>query len=96
MGEALKGLLAELEACRGEESACKLLVGDVPHTLQVPMDLNTCQELKALSKVFGCEPGHLALVILKSALTDIHSGLDEDLDALAREAKTAAGSQCCF
>ncbi|TDR82230.1 hypothetical protein [Paludibacterium purpuratum] len=96
MGEALKGLLAELEACRGEDTACKLLFAEVPHTQQIPMDLQTCHELKALAEVFGCEPAHLAFVILRSALADIHAGLDDDLAVMAREAKAAAGSHCCF
>ena len=96
MGESLKGLLAELEACRGENAACSLLLGEVPHTLQMPMDVQTCHELKALAEVFGCEPAHLAFVILRAALSEIHAGLDDDLAVLAREAKTAAGTHCCF
>ncbi|MBV8049178.1 MAG: hypothetical protein JO171_18665 [Paludibacterium sp.] len=96
MGEALKGLLDELEACRGEDTACKLLLGETPHSVQLPMDGQTCHELKALAEVFGCEPAHLGFVILRSALKDIHAGLDDDLDALARSAREAAGSHCCF
>ncbi|WP_215776934.1 MULTISPECIES: hypothetical protein [unclassified Paludibacterium] len=96
MGEALTGLLAELEACRGEATARKLLFAEVPHALQMPMDLQTCHELKALADVFDCEPAHLAFVILRSALADIHHGLDDDLAMLAKAAREAAGSQCCF
>lgn len=96
MGDALQGLLSELETCRGEDAACRILFADVPHTLQMPLDLQTCHELKALADVFGCEPAHLAFLILKSALQDIHSGLDNDLALLAQEARTAAGSHCCF
>lgn len=84
MGEALTKLLSELEACRGEAAARSLLCSETGETLLLPVDTQTCCELKALADVFGCEPGHLALVILKSALADIHSGLDDDLDQLAR------------
>jgi hypothetical protein len=96
MGDALNALLSELETCRGEESACRALFTDVPHTLPMPMDLQTCHELKALADVFGCEPAHLAFLIVKSALQDIHDGLDNDLALLAQEARKAAGTHCCF
>ena len=95
MGEALKGLLSELEACRGEAEARNLLIGETPHALQLPIDLQTCHELKALADVFGCEPAHLAFVILRSALTDIHEGLDDDLASMAMAARQRLSSSCC-
>ena len=96
MKDALQALLSELETCRGEEVACRALFADAPHTLPMPMDLQTCHELKALADVFGCEPAHLAFLILRSALQDIHSGLDNELARLAQDARRAAGSHCCF
>lgn len=94
MEDALKGLLSELEACRGEAAARKLLIGDTPHALQMPIDTNTCHELKALADVFDCEPAHLAFMILKTALAEIHEGLDEDLAAMATEARQRMASGC--
>lgn len=85
MGEALTKLLSELESCRGDVAAGSRLCTQTGETLVLPVDGATCCELKALADVFGCEPGHLAQAILKSALADIHSGLDDDLDHLARQ-----------
>jgi len=94
MGNSLKELLSELEACRGESAASKLLVCDTPHTLLMPIDLQTCHELKALAQVFDCEPPHLALLIMKAALVEIHAGLDDDLARLALEARHTMGESC--
>lgn len=96
MEDALQALLSELETCRGEEAACRVLFAEVPHTIPMPMDLQTCHELKALADVFGCEPAHLGFLILRAALRDIHAGLDNDLALLAQDARKAAGSSCCF
>lgn len=89
MGNILSGLLSELEACRGEAACKTLLACDAPHILNMPLDHQTCTELHALGQVFDCEPSHLAFVILKSALAEIHEGLDEDLAKMALTAREA-------
>jgi hypothetical protein len=88
MSDALKGLMAELEAYRGEASARALLIAEhcEAHALLVPVDPDTCHELKALAEVFDCEPAHLALLVLKTTLGEMHHELDQDLDSMAAKA----------
>jgi hypothetical protein len=92
MDDALQGLLSELEACRGEGLAQRLLIGETPHALQMPIDAHTCHELKALADVFDCEPAHLALLILRVSLAELHVGLDDDLARLATAARRRLAS----
>ena len=92
MGDILGALLSELEACRGEATCKSILDRETPHVLNVPLDHKTCDELQALGRVFDCEPSHLAFVILRSAVAEIHEGLDEDLDRMAVTAQETVGA----
>jgi len=93
MGHILSSLLSELEACRGEDVCKAALASEATHVLQLPMTHKTCDELQALARVFDCEPAHLAFLIMKSALAEIHEGLDDDLDQLALTARDTIEAQ---
>lgn len=85
MGLALKALLQTLEARRREEL-------DVPQvepirSIAVPVDMETCQHLRTLAAVFNAEAADIAALVLKAALIDVESHLDDDLGALVQEAR---------
>ncbi|QRO32888.1 hypothetical protein [Chromobacterium violaceum] len=88
MGLALKTLLAELEAQRAaqpEEAADVVLTA--VRTLEVPLDITACRELRVLAHVFNGDQAALAAAVLRAALMDIQEHLDDDLDLLAVSAR---------
>ncbi|EEG07720.1 hypothetical protein [Pseudogulbenkiania ferrooxidans] len=95
MAKALDELVTRLEHCR-EQGRCAKAVLDVVATrdLSVPIDHETCGELRALAQVFSCEPAELASAILRAACIDLQEHLDDDLDKLAAAAEQLVNDPC--
>ncbi|AXE28940.1 hypothetical protein DK842_02860 [Chromobacterium phragmitis] len=88
MGLALKTLLAELEAQRaGRPDAMAEVTLTTVRSLEVPLDITACRELRVLAHVFNGDQTVLAAAVLRAALVDIQEHLDDDLDLLAMSAR---------
>ncbi|KUM02376.1 hypothetical protein KIF53_11410 [Chromobacterium subtsugae] len=93
MGLALKTLLAELETQRaGDPDAMAELELVAVRTLEVPLDITACRELRVLAHVFNGDQAELAAAVLRAALADIQEHLDDDLDLLAAHARRCIDS----
>ncbi|OHX13087.1 hypothetical protein [Chromobacterium sphagni] len=93
MGLALKTLLVELETQRvGNPDAMVELSLAVVRTLEVPLDITACRELRILAHVFNGDQTRLAAAVLRAALVDIQEHLDDDLDLLAADARRSIDS----
>ncbi|WP_293813733.1 hypothetical protein [uncultured Aquitalea sp.] len=92
---ALKHLLHELEECRstGGEAGVVLALQQV-RTIEVPLDLVSCRELRVLAHVFSGDQPALAALVLKAALLDMQEHLDDDLDSLADIARKLMEDPC--
>lgn len=95
MVRALDELVTRLEHCR-EEGRCSKAVLEMAavRDLSVPIDHDTCGELRALAQVFSCEPTELASAMLRAACTDLQEHLDDDLDKLAEAAERLVNDPC--
>lgn len=95
MAKALEELVSSLERCR-EQGRCSKGVLDtlVARELPIPIDHETCGELRALAQVFSCEPAELASAILRAACVDLQDHLDDDLDKLAAAAEQLVNDPC--
>nr|WP_199068804.1 hypothetical protein [Chromobacterium sp. ASV5] len=88
MGLALKTLLQELEAQRAADPVGGAEIElAVVRTLEVPLDLAACRELRVLAHVFNGEQSELAAAVLRAALQDMQEHLDDELDQLAHLAR---------
>ncbi|WP_434633519.1 hypothetical protein [Chromobacterium sp. CV08] len=88
MGLALKTLLTELEGQRaGDPDTAAVLTLTTVRTLEVPLDIAACRELRVLAQVFNGDQAELAAAVLRAALVDIQEHLDDDLDLLAVDAR---------
>jgi hypothetical protein len=95
MGLALKGLLGELESCRSKGmSTDEITRVEVVRTLEIPLDLHACRELRVLAHVFSGNQAELAAVVLRAALMDMQEHLDDDLDLLAESARRLMDDPC--
>ena len=97
MGLALKSLLGELESRRSKGMVADDVIRvDAVRMLEIPLDLDSCRELRVLSHVFGVSgnQSELAAVVLRAALMDLQEYLDEDLDALAEAARVLMADPC--
>ncbi|MBA4707795.1 hypothetical protein [Aquitalea aquatica] len=95
MGLALKGLLGELESCRSKGVDTDAVTRiEVVRTLEIPLDLHACRELRVLAHVFSGDQAALAAMVLKAALLDMQEHLDEDLDKLAESARVLLEDPC--
>jgi len=95
MGLALKDLLGELESCRSKGLPTEAVTRvDVVRTLEIPLDLLACRELRVLAHVFSGNQAALAGVVLRAALLDMQEHLDEDLDILAETARVLLDDPC--
>lgn len=95
MGLVLKGLLSELEGCRSKGLATDAVTRvEVVRTLEIPLDIHACRELRVLAHVFSGDQAQLAAVVLRAALMDMQEHLDEDLDALAAAARGLMDDPC--
>jgi len=95
MGLALKSLLGELESCRSKGVPTDAVTRvEVVRTLEIPLDLHACQELRVLAQVFSGDQAGLAAVVLRAALMDMQEYLDDDLDVLAATARRLMDDPC--
>lgn len=95
MVKALDELVTQLEHCREEGRCSKAVLEMVTvRDLAVPIDHDTCGELRALAEVFSCEPAELASAMLRAACTDLQGHLDDDLDKLAEAAERLVSDPC--
>ena len=95
MARALDELVTSLEHCR-EQGRCSKAVLEVTaaRDLSIPIDHETCGELRALAQVFSCEPAELASAVLRAACMDLQDHLGDDLDKLAAAAEQLVNDPC--
>ena len=95
MNDELHDFVKLLEQHRAEGRALGAMLKQTPvRHLMLPLCQENCSELRAMAAVFECDEALLASAILQAALRHMQQHLNEDLDALAAQARAQLDSPC--